>query len=604
MSTAFLDSTQLEFSPASATVAAAMHEGRVEEPLAGGLLYVSADNTEFVLGPWLPEGETGCLDCSANWRADTSGLQLEAGGTGREELLRWSATAELMVIQGTADPKSLRHRIKVLEYSTGVLNEYSFLAHPLCSSCAANTIISSATELNLTNGQPTLDKQLRVRTFDTSHVVNTLSDRRHGPVAHSYRDEQSPLSLLTAEIVAPGTHRREGGYGRSESFSSSTLAAYLEGCERVLGAYKQPGVPVIEGSYLEHKDHAVDPVTLGLHDDEASSQREFSLDRYTPDLKTAWVWAWSTLHRKPRLVPEHVAYWHTPAKYPKFIYETSNGCAVGGSLEEAALYGLYEVVERDAFLLSWYSKIRLRRIVGAEADPVVAHLGDELEEHGLELLLLDLTSDFKIPTALAVITAPDELVRAGLFPSLSLASATHPDGARAIRTALEECSTNALMYKKWSKMRDSVNVERCRPMLADHGLVRTLEDHTGLHGLPEARDLNEYLLHPSGEIDVKEFSGQAEPPEDVVQELRTRLETAHALGLDVLVVDQNAPYMTDVLPINAVKVLVPGTMPMTFGHVNRRTHGIKRLHRAQEILKGGVPWHSTGGIYPQPHPFP
>lgn len=604
MSTAFDEPAPPGLSSPMTAAASALRGGRAEEFVAGGRLHVSADSAEFVLGPWLPDGESGCFDCSANWRADTSGLRLEPGGTGIAEQQRWSATAELMVAQGLANPQALRRRIRVLEYSTGTMNEYSFLVHPLCRRCAGNLKLTSATELDLEAGQPVVDGQLRVRTFEIADVVNALNDRRHGPVAHSYRDEQSPLSLLTAEIVAPGTRRREGGYGRSDSFASSTLSAYLEGCERVLGAYRQPGVPIVEGSYLELKGDAVDPVSLGLHDDTAATHRDFELERYSPDLKTGWVWAWSTLHKKPRLVPEHVAYWHASAKYPKFIYETSNGCAVGGSLEEAALYGLYEVVERDAFLLAWYSKMRLRKIVGAESDPVVAHLADQLEERGLKLLLLDLTSDFNIPTALAVITAPDELVEAGLFPALSLASATHPLGALAVRTALEECSTNALMYEKWSGMRDSVNVERCRPMLANHDLVKTLEDHTGLHGLVEARDLNGFLLHPSGETTINEFSGQAEQATDVVLELRRCLETAHTLGLEVLVVDQTAPYIADVLPINAVKVLVPGTMPMTFGHLNRRLDGIKRLHQAQEILKGGIPWHATGGIHPQPHPFP
>ena len=32
-----------------------------------------------------------------------------------------------------------------------------------------------------------------------------------------------------------------------------------------------------------------------------------------------------------------------------YVYETSNGCANGGSLEEAIFHGILEIVERDAF---------------------------------------------------------------------------------------------------------------------------------------------------------------------------------------------------------------------------------------------------------------
>ena len=45
-----------------------------------------------------------------------------------------------------------------------------------------------------------------------------------------------------------------------------------------------------------------------------------------------------------------------------FVYETSNGCALGGSLEEAIFHGIMEVVERDSFLLTWYAKLPLPRL--------------------------------------------------------------------------------------------------------------------------------------------------------------------------------------------------------------------------------------------------
>lgn len=44
------------------------------------------------------------------------------------------------------------------------------------------------------------------------------------------------------------------------------------------------------------------------------------------------------------------------------MYETSNGCAIGGSLEEAIFHGILEIVERDAFLLTWYAKLPLPRL--------------------------------------------------------------------------------------------------------------------------------------------------------------------------------------------------------------------------------------------------
>ena len=39
-----------------------------------------------------------------------------------------------------------------------------------------------------------------------------------------------------------------------------------------------------------------------------------------------------------------------------FVFESSNGVALGSSIYEAKLFALFELVERDAFLNFWYKK--------------------------------------------------------------------------------------------------------------------------------------------------------------------------------------------------------------------------------------------------------
>ncbi|MGX1763268.1 hypothetical protein ACWIG5_41330 [Streptomyces lydicus] len=49
---------------------------------------------------------------------------------------------------------------------------------------------------------------------------------------------------------------------------------------------------------------------------------------------------------------------------------------------------------------------------------------------------------------------------------------------------------------------------------------------------------------------------------------------------------------------------MPGTVPMTFGHRNRRDHGLPRIRTAPRIL--GYAEHDLGAdaSNPYPHPFP
>lgn len=56
------------------------------------------------------------------------------------------------------------------------------------------------------------------------------------------------------------------------------------------------------------------------------------------------------LQKRPILIPESLAY-YSLGREDSFVYETSNGCALGGSLEEAIFHAILEAAERDSFCL-------------------------------------------------------------------------------------------------------------------------------------------------------------------------------------------------------------------------------------------------------------
>jgi ribosomal protein S12 methylthiotransferase accessory factor len=579
------------------------HTARV----SGGILHTAMSGTLAVLGPWTPDGATGCSRCAGLWRSDVEGEPAPDRPAPGDLFTLWEdAFAQLVT---ATDPTGLCLGLLALDCRTGEVTRHSFVPHPRCDHCfpdGEGLEAPDAGSPDLETPLPVVGDALRTRAMDRNGLRERLLDFRFGPLAHVYRDEESPLALMTCETVTPGHAGREGGYGRSTRFTASEVPAFLEGVERVTGGRRLSGAATVHGSYLDVADDAVDPAGLGLHEPEWYGHPSFEPVPYTPDTPTTWVWGWSTRERRRVLVPEHVAYWHAGRADERFLYESSNGCAVGGTLAEAVLYGLFEVVERDAFLLAWYSRTRLRLIGGAD-DPDLLHLTDLLAERGLRLRLFDLTSDLGIPTVLATVTAPEEAVREGRAPALSLATGTHLDPRRALMAAVEETATNALMYPKWVRMRPSVSVERCRPMLDDFTLVRTLEDHTGLHGLWEARPMSEFLEQPSGSVGLDRLTAgrpSSFAGTDLASVLRARLAAVHERGLDVVVVDQSSAPYTEASGTRAVKVIVPGALPMTFGHAHRRTRSLERLTRASTLFEGGVPWEAPGRTYPAPHPFP
>ena len=73
---------------------------------------------------------------------------------------------------------------------------------------------------------------------------------------------------------------------------------------------------------------------------------------------------------------------------------TSNGCAAGNTIAEAIVQGFLELVERDAYAIWWYNRLRRPQVdLGQLDDSYVRDLRARLAETGRRLWVLDVTSD-------------------------------------------------------------------------------------------------------------------------------------------------------------------------------------------------------------------
>ncbi|MFD7630232.1 TOMM precursor leader peptide-binding protein [Streptomyces sp. NPDC059851] len=431
-----------------------------------------------------------------------------------------------------------------------------------------------------------------------------LYDERFGPVRRLVRAEDSAFSLTTA-VVTDGRALDDGGYGRARDFADSERIALFEAVERYAGMRPTGRRTDLRAPFAAlGPDRAVDPERFGLPDPAHHGHPSSATVPYTPDLELDWVHGWSLTRRRAVAVPEHVAYWDVPGPgRPRVVYESSNGCGLGNSPEEAALYGLFEVAERDAFLMAWYAATPLRRIQPPPEDTGTAMLADRAALAGYRLSLLDATNDFGIPAVVAVCRYGGGHPAA---PRMFLAAGAHHDPRVAIRSAVAEVVTNVLESAHRSLADGGPrDPERLRPMLERPELVVGLDDHVGLNTLPGAGPRLEFLFADTPRVPVAEaWPGAPEPVADLTDLLGATVDRLSRAGLEVITVDQTEPGLRDRLGLHCVKVLVPGSLPMTFGHVNRRTRGLPRLlevpyrlGRTERPLR-----HEDLALHP--HPFP
>jgi ribosomal protein S12 methylthiotransferase accessory factor len=153
----------------------------------------------------------------------------------------------------------------------------------------------------------------------------------------------------------------------------------------------------------------------------------------------AWTPAFD-LEGREVMVPANAVFHPYVPKGDLMLFRSStNGLASGNTVEEAALHGLMEVIERDAWSIS-EAKRSFPGGIDASGSDKVSKVLDMFTSKGVEVHLKDLTSDVGVPTVAA---AADDvrLQDAGL---LNLGIGTDMDAESAALRALVEVAQSRL----------------------------------------------------------------------------------------------------------------------------------------------------------------
>jgi ribosomal protein S12 methylthiotransferase accessory factor len=589
--------------------------GRLAELGDGrSLLPVRADGGLILLGPVF-DGTGVCVACAEDARLAVLG----PGTPRRDPRMRLGGRCapafvpliDQLIERIAAAPADYRGTVVAVRTDLGTVATHTVRPRPDgCPVCGPLPADSAGLAAVAPVGVPVTAGALRGENPRTTvdGLRAALLDARHGPVTGVFRTGHLPLATMAAQLVRDRPVA-EAGYGRTADFAEAERVALFEAVERYNGMRPRRATPVLDASFAElGPERAVDPVRLGRYDPEHERHPRFHLSPYAPDVRTRWVHGWSYTHARPVAVPLHLAYWAVDSPgTARFLTETSNGCGLGNSLTEAVLHGLFEVAERDAFLMAWYARTPLRRIALPNQDPVLPHLADRLDSLGYELLFFDATNDLGIPAVLTLAKyhgqdhRPD---RAGP-PRAFFAAGAHPDPLAAMRSAAAEVVVDVeSTVERVRAEPGAYRADRLRRLLAEPELIRTMADHVAVNGLPEAADRYDFLLSaPPGPVSPDGL-GRPGTHTDLRRLLDGCVARLRALDLEVIAVDQTDPAIARRLGLHSAKVIVPGTLPMTFGQLYRRTLGLPRLlevpHRLGRL--GAVPDYESLALHP--HPFP
>src|SRR5579875_441893 len=413
--------------------------------------------------------------------------------------------------------------------------------------------------------------------------------------------ESTTVAPVTGYLFVRGTELLFDFFwsGHADAYDRSAILAVLEGTERYAGLIRRGTADPVVDSYANLRPDALDPRECGVYSEEFYRMTAPHYVPFTPDLPLPWVWGYSLRDRRPILVPERLVYYLSREDQTNFVQECSNGCATGATIGEAILYGILELIERDAFLLAWYGKARL-----AEIDPRTCQrtstrfmLG-RISMEGYDVRLFDNRIDLPVPVVTGLATR-----RGGGLGALCLDSGAGLDPEDAVSAALCEIATYVSDFENRTRRVQDV----LTPMVTDYAKVRNLEHHPLLFGLPEMLDKARFLLGEDRKqpmADVYQDWDQRRPRTlDLADDVRFCLNSLTSAGFDVIVVDQTAPEQ-EAFGLRTACVIVPGLIPIDFGWHKQRALTMPRMRTA--FRRAG--WRSTdlddSELHLVPHPFP
>ncbi|MDB2387464.1 YcaO-like family protein, partial [Shewanella sp.] len=351
------------------------------------------------------------------------------------------------------------------------------------------------------------------------------------------------------------------GSGKGLDGVSAHISAIGEAIERYSAARYRlddchyASISQLSGKYL-------DPNDLVLYSKKQYHSPQFPFSRWNKKRKIHWSKGVYLGGQEPVWVPSLLSYFNFSCPYEEqFSQVSSNGLAAGQDNDDAAIRATYELIERDAMMLTWYGKQPCQRLtLDAVNHGKMRVMLDELSDMGMTLEAYLLDVGIHVPTVVCL--AFGDGLRT---PAVSVALACHGDIQVAMKKALLE-QGHVMPYL--------CHLMRSGARIPQHvGEVQSLEDHAAYYFKLDKRSAFDFMRQPIEQaVNIDQWD---HPIVKDSSDLNQRLLDA---GVEVAIVDVTSPDVA-LSPFRVARAVGKHMQPIHFGEQYKRVDNprLKRL---------------------------
>lgn len=416
-----------------------------------------------------------------------------------------------------------------------------------------------------------------------------------------YHDEPKfyQLRLFASPPKDTDGHKNfASGYSRgvSDNFEEALSKVFGEFFERLpLTVYKKKDFTRASiQNFEKRKSFFLDPHLLAGFSD--TQKREFPDRSFTKNSVFSWVKGEELTTGKKAYIPAQLVYWNYclhEGIEPTLREANSNGAAGHFTFEEAVLSGIYENIQRDAFLIHWLRsipppRIDLNTIKNARLQRIIS----DAARYQFEIIFLNTQLDMPVPSCVCVL-----INKTDIGPKIALGGGCGKDLAEAmVRSATEAFGVLSWVRSQSKEIElgeqyvpfndSSIRQEERLILWNDKKIFHLFEDFlkgdTQSFELANTSLLGKGVMSPKEELSrIKEFFNNK------------------GKGYEIFVYEAHHDIL-DTVGYKSVRTIIPQLLPLYLNET-KAPLGSKRLRELPESLGKKC---TQGYINPYPHPFP
>jgi ribosomal protein S12 methylthiotransferase accessory factor len=344
--------------------------------------------------------------------------------------------------------------------------------------------------------------------------------------AHNFSAPARNVDQLRAGLTG-------GSFGKGSTAEQGEASALMEAIERYSGIFQGDEIRTARRFSDFAPGEAILPNDVQLFSEAQIRTRHEPVlhdstpvpDPIDPSAKIDWSPVWSLRDNRFKYLPTSFLYFFYSG--PAAFHTDSNGCAAGNTREEAIVQGFLELVERDAYAIWWYNRLRRAELdLTAFDDSYVRDVQTQFADAGRKLWVLDVTSDLGIPTYVAIM----HWMKDGQ-ENIEFGSGAHFDRRIALLRALTELSQFLSIGLMGGGSGEKPSLDGVTPLR--------------LENYPFLMPAKNPIVPPAAGIKLAD---------NTRDQVLACVDIASRAGLDFLVLDQTRPDVE----VPVVRVIAPG----------------------------------------------